>query len=70
MSHSEEQWTEFALECARYVFDSDCEQISFEEHIRDDKDPRNHILYHAAVVLGYDEDFQQDIDDYLNRDVD
>ena len=53
-----------SMECARYIFDSDCEQISYQEFIRDDNDPREHILYCAAVVLGETDNFQQDILDY------
>lgn len=53
-----------SMECARYIFDSDCEQISYQEFVRDGNDPREHILYCAAVVLGETEDFQQDILDY------
>lgn len=55
-----------AMECARYIFDSDCEQISYQEFIQDGNDPREHILYCAAVVLGETEDFQTDIEEYLN----
>jgi len=54
-------YTDAAMECARYIFDSDCEQLSYEEYIVDENDPRDHILYHAAVVLGETEDFQIDI---------
>lgn len=54
-----------AMECARYIFDSDAEQISYQEYVRDGNDPREHILYHAAVVLSETDDFQPDIDDYL-----
>lgn len=54
-----------AMECARYIFDSDCEQVSYQEYIQDGNDPREHILYCAAVVLGETEDFQTDIDEYL-----
>lgn len=60
--------TDFALsatECARYIFDSDCEQISYQEYIVDGNDPRDHILYHAAVVLGETEDFQTDIQEFI-----
>ena len=53
-----------AMECARYIFDSDCEQISYQEYIKDGNDPREHILYCAAVVLGETEDFQIDINEY------
>jgi len=58
-------YTDAAVECARYIFDSDCEQISYQEYIVDSNDPRDHILYCAAVVLGETEDFQIDIDEYL-----
>lgn len=54
-----------ATECARYIFDSDAEQISYQEYIQDGNDPRDHILYHAAVVLGETEDFQVDINEFL-----
>jgi hypothetical protein len=54
-----------AMECARYIFDSDCEQISYQEYIVDGNDPRDHILYHAAVVLGETEDFQTDIQEFI-----
>lgn len=53
-----------AEECARYIFDSDCEQQSYEEYIRDGNDPRDHILYHAAIVLGQASEFQSDIEQY------
>lgn len=53
-----------AEECARYIFDSDCEQTSYQEYIVDGNDPRDHILYHAAVVLCETEDFQTDIEEY------
>ena len=54
-----------ALECARYIFDSDSEQVSYQEYIQDGNDPREHILYCAAVVLGETEDFQIDINEYI-----
>jgi hypothetical protein len=55
-----------ATECARYIFDSDCEQISYQEYIKDGNDPRDHILYHAAIVLGEEkEEFEWDINFYL-----
>ena len=54
-----------AEECARYIFDSDCEQISYQEYVQDGNDPRNHILYCAALVLNETEDFQQDIQEYI-----
>jgi hypothetical protein len=46
--------------------DSDCEQVSYQEYVQDGNDPRDHILYHAAVVLGEVEYFAPDIDEYLS----
>jgi hypothetical protein len=63
---TEMTYTHAAMECARYIFDSDCEQISYQEYIVDGNDPREHILYCAAVVLGETEDFEPDIDEYLS----
>jgi hypothetical protein len=60
-------YVDAAMECARYIFDSETEQLSYEEYIVDGNDPRDHILYHAAVVLGEIEDFQIDIDEYLRQ---
>jgi hypothetical protein len=56
-----------ALECARYIFDSEAEQISYQEYIQDGNDPRDHILYCAACVLDNTEEFQIDIDEYKSN---
>jgi hypothetical protein len=64
-SQNKPNYTDAAMECARYIFDSQCEQDSYQEYINDGNDPRDHIMYHAAVVLGETEDFQIDIDEYL-----
>jgi hypothetical protein len=61
-------YTDAAMECARYIFDSDGEQISYQEYINDGNDPRDHILYHAAVVLGLVNELESDIDKYLHTD--
>jgi hypothetical protein len=62
------QFDNAAMECARYIFDSDMEQISYQEYINDGNDPRDHILYHAAIVLGVDsEEFTNDIREYLKQ---
>ncbi len=66
-TQTELSYTDAAMECARYIWDSDSEQLSYEEYIVDGNDPRDHILYHAAVVLGETEDFQIDIDEYLRQ---
>lgn len=69
-THTEMNYTDAAMECARYIFDSQCEQDSYQEYIVDGNDPREHILYCAAVVLGETEDFQIDIDEYLQMEND
>jgi hypothetical protein len=56
-----------AMECARYIFDSDCEQTSYQNYIEEGNDPRDHILYCAAVVLDETEDFQIDINEYIKQ---
>jgi len=53
-----------AEECATYVFESESEQISYEEYIQSGGDPRDHIIYHAAIVLGKQSEFQTDINEY------
>lgn len=69
-TQTELSYTDAAMECARYIFDSENEQLSYEEYIVDGNDPREHILYCAAVVLGETEDFQIDIDEYLRAEND
>jgi hypothetical protein len=55
-----------AEECANYIFDSDSEQISYQEYIEEGNDPRDHILYCAAVVLGKEqEEFNNDIKEFI-----
>ena len=56
-----------AKDCASYIFDSDCEQISYQEFIQDGNDPRDHILYSAALVLDRLEDFTVDVEEYLKE---
>ena len=54
-----------SIECARYIMDSDCEQVSYQQYIEDGNDPRDHILYLASIVLGEEnEEFQNDIREY------
>ena len=62
-----DQYKISAEECARYIFDSDCEQVSYQEFIQDGNDPKDHILYHAAIVLGETDEFSIDINEYLKN---
>jgi hypothetical protein len=66
MDHKFEQ---AAKDCASYIFDSDSEQVSYQEFIQDGNDPRDHILYSAALILDKLEDFQIDIDEYLKEQI-
>ena len=66
-SQTELTYTDAAMECARYIFDSDCEQLSYQEFVQDGNDPREHILYCAAMILGETEDFEPDIDEYIGN---
>ena len=59
-------YTDASMECARYIFDSENEQISYQEYIQDGNDPKDHILYHAGVVLGLVSEFESDIAEYEN----
>ena len=54
-----------AEDCASFVFESEWVQDGYQQHIEDGEDPRDHILYSAAVILGKTENFQDDIDEYL-----
>jgi hypothetical protein len=69
-TQTELNYTDAAMECARYIFDSQCEQDSYQNFIEEGNDPRDHIMYHAAYVLGQTEDFKIDIDEYLQTEND
>jgi hypothetical protein len=53
-----------AIECANYVFDSDCEETSFQEWLEEGHEPYHHIYYQAAVVLGIEDSLQDTIKTY------
>ena len=55
---------ESARECASYIFDSETEQNSYQSYIEEGNDPRDHMLYHAAIILGKDDEFDVDIQEY------
>lgn len=57
-------WNQAANEVATYIWDSDAQHESYEEYIDEGNDPREHVLYHAAVVLGFELDFDKDIEEY------
>ena len=55
---------ESARECASYIFDSETEQKSYQSYIEEGNDPKDHMLYHAAIILGKDDEFNVDIQEY------
>lgn len=67
-SHNNQpSYVDSSMECARYIMDSECEQVSYEEYIQEGNDPRDHILYHAAIVLGLGNEFENDITEFLKE---
>lgn len=56
---------ESALECARYILDSQWEQDGYRSFVEEGNDPRDHIFYCAAVVLDIVDQLQDDIDEFL-----
>ncbi len=50
----------------RHIFDSETEQNSYQNYIEEGNDPTDHILYHAAIILGKDDQFDVDISEYQN----
>ena len=60
------EFLESARECASYIFDSETEQNSYQNYIEEGNDPRDHIIYHAAIILGKDDQFDIDISEYEN----
>ena len=55
---------ESAKELASYIWDSSAEHESYEQYIVEGDDPKDHILYHAALILGHEKEFEKDIEKY------
>jgi hypothetical protein len=58
---SGKQFKKSAKECAQYIVDSDCEHDSYCDWVDCGEDPREHILYHAGVVLDCEYEFKGDV---------
>lgn len=56
---------EAAKELANYINSSDGEHEQYAIHIADGNDPRDHITYTAAIVLGFANEYEDDIQEYL-----
>ncbi len=58
---------ESAKELASYIWDSSAEHESYEQYIAEGEDPKSHILYHAARILGHDKKFEKDIEKWQSE---
>jgi hypothetical protein len=38
--------------CAQYIYDQDVQLMDYSDHVESGKNPKNHILWSAAEVLG------------------
>lgn len=61
------EFLEAAEKCASYIFHSESERKSYQEHIEEGNNPRDHIFYQASRVLNVDEEFDVDIQEYESR---
>lgn len=61
--------TEHTVACAQYIFDSDIQHIDYSEHCDNKQDPRKHILWSAAEVLGLvdSEGFTAELEAWLDK---
>lgn len=64
ITKNQSEYESAAIECAYFVFESEWVQDGYTVHIEDGNDPRDHILYSAAVILNKTENFQDDINEY------
>lgn len=58
-----------ATRCAEYIYDSEWLQDGYQDFIENGNDPREHVIYQAALFLGKDEPFQVDINEYLKEEI-
>jgi hypothetical protein len=58
-----------ATRCAEFIYDSEWLQDGYQNFIENGNDPREHIMYHAAVFLGKSEPLKVDVTEYLKENV-
>jgi hypothetical protein len=58
-----------ALQLAQYIDNWDDEYDSLREFILEGNDPKDHILFHAAVVGEWEDNFWKTVADY-QKDID
>lgn len=61
------EFLESARACASHIFDSVKEEESYRDHVRQGKNPMEHVFYHAALVLGKDDELDVDIQEFEER---
>ena len=56
-----------AKELASYVWYLLDEHKSYKQYIAEFNDPKTHILYHAALILGHEKEFEKDIENWQSE---
>jgi hypothetical protein len=64
MNNYNQEWVESAKRLAEYVYQDDNNLESYRNWCIDGQNPREHIYYHAALVLGKDSELDIDISEY------
>lgn len=63
----EDIFQDAAKKVAEHIWEDDAEHENYDEYIKDFNDPRDHVLYQAALVLGHEDEFDDDIKEYLEE---
>jgi hypothetical protein len=64
MQTYQEDFLASANKCAKFIFNDSHQRELYESHIRLGKNPRDHIYFDASLVLGKDDEFDTDIQEY------
>ena len=62
-----QEFYDAAMELGNYIDGADSEYEDLEEFIKDGNDPKDHILYKAAIVVGFVDTLQKYIDNIENE---
>lgn len=52
---------------AEYVRDNNNEHNDYDQHVEDGNDPREHVLYWSAVILGKTSYLQKELKDHKRK---
>jgi hypothetical protein len=58
-----QEFFDAAMELGNYIDESDSEYEDLKQFIKDGNDPKDHVLYKAAIVVGFDDSLQEYIDE-------